>query len=124
MTDDKKQPHILLVDDEAELLNLLAETLEDLHYMVTATTDSRQALQFFQQQPHSYQIIISDNNMPFVSGGELAVTARNLRQDIPVILISGDSEEAVRDQIPIPVKVLTKPFDDTELDAAIRSLLA
>ncbi len=122
-TGNAKQPHILLVDDEEELLSLLAETLTDLNYQVTATTNARRALELFTDGPNNFQVIVSDNNMPFLSGGDLAFAARRLRQDIPVILISGDSEEAVLEQIAVPVKVLTKPFDDTELDAAIRNLL-
>lgn len=121
---DSKQPHILLVDDEEELLSLLAETLADLKYQVTSTTNARCALELFTAAPDKYHVIISDNNMPFLSGGDLATAARKLRHNIPVILISGDSEEAVLEQIAVPVKVLTKPFDDTELNAAIRNLLS
>lgn len=122
VNDENKSVHILLIDDEVELLSLIAETLVDLGYTPTATTDGREALRFFQEQPNKYKVIISDNNMPLLSGGEIAAAARKIRADIPVILISGSNEQDVLAQSPVPVEVLSKPFDNFELDTLIRKL--
>ncbi len=80
---------ILFVDDEAFLVGLGQKMLERLGYRVTATTDSAEALEFFKETPDDFDLILTDHTMPRMTGVQLAEEVRKLREDIPIILLSG-----------------------------------
>ncbi|MCF8111706.1 MAG: response regulator [Desulfobacteraceae bacterium] len=85
--------HILLVDDEIQVAYMLKQMLEQLGYRVTMFTDSPRALEVFSAQPDTFDLIITDQTMPYMTGDELAEEAIRLRKDIPVILCTGFSEK-------------------------------
>jgi PAS domain S-box-containing protein len=109
--------HILLVDDEPQLLAMQRQILERLGYAVTAMPHSKKALAMFRQAPESFDLLITDQTMPLMTGAELSVEALKARPDLPVILCTGFSEalspEAAADigirhylQKPVPLKAL------------------
>jgi len=111
--------HILLVDDEPQLLAMQEQILERLGYAVTAMRHSRDALAMFRQAPESFDLLITDQTMPLMTGAELAVEALKTRHDLPIILCTGFSEalspEAAADigirhylQKPVPLKALAR----------------
>jgi CheY-like chemotaxis protein len=77
---------ILLVDDEAILARLGQEVLKRLGYTVVAHTGSVKALQAFRATPQRFDLVITDQTMPGMSGVMLAAELRRIRPDIPVIL--------------------------------------
>jgi CheY-like chemotaxis protein len=81
--------HILLVDDEPALLRAMSLFLEVQGYRVSALTQSSLALERFQAEPDSFDLIITDLTMPKMDGKRLTDRARAIRPDIPVILCSG-----------------------------------
>jgi len=83
---------ILLVDDERELVDTLADMLKDLGYTVTATHRSPDALKTFRADPDAFDAVITDLTMPDVSGIELAREIVRIAPDMPVILCTGFSE--------------------------------
>lgn len=83
---------ILLVDDEAVLIEAIERMLEYLGYQVTATTSSAQALLMFREQPEQFDLVITDYTMPEMTGADLAHELVQIRGDIPIILCTGFSE--------------------------------
>lgn len=108
--------HLLLVDDELSLVNIGREFLQDLGYQVTATTNSREAMDMIEKDPDRFDMLITDQTMPQLTGLELARKAKQLRPDLPIVICTGQHgliDEAELAQVDI-IKVLGKPdiFDD------------
>ena len=82
---------ILFIDDEAPLVELGKHILERLGYSVTSQQSSVEALSVFQNSPHAFDIIITDQTMPDMTGSELARNLLQIRSDIPIILCTGYS---------------------------------
>ncbi len=121
----KGTERILFVDDEEILAEWGQSALERLGYTVTATTDSLEAFNTFSADPSRFDLIITDQAMPAMTGLELAARVLKVRADTPVILCTGHSETASPEktrQIGIR-ELLTKPLARTELAQAIRRVL-
>ncbi len=88
---------ILLVDDEAPLLNLSAKLLMKLGYKVDGTNISTEALGIFKANPDKFDLIITDMTMPNMTGIKLAEEIHKIKPDIPVILCTGFSNGINRD---------------------------
>ncbi len=83
---------ILLVDDEASIVDWSRQLLFRLGYEVDSTTESLEAIHKFKQRPNDYDLVLTDMTMPHMNGLELANQIRELRPDIPIILCTGFSE--------------------------------
>ena len=117
--------HILVVDDEVPITELMKEMLSLNNYKVTVFNDPQQALQTFRQNPQSFDLILTDQTMPGMTGTELAAKARALRADIPVLLSTGYSSQ-INDnniaQFEID-RLLYKPMNSKQLLSTIAELL-
>jgi signal transduction histidine kinase/CheY-like chemotaxis protein len=117
---------ILFVDDEEPIARLGARILGDLGYQVTPETSSVEALSLFSAAPHEFDLLVTDFAMPQINGGELIAQMKQLRPDIPVILISGFNEEVITADQGRRLGVseyVRKPFTGAELAHAIRRVL-
>jgi signal transduction histidine kinase/ActR/RegA family two-component response regulator len=85
------QGRILLVDDEAPLAHLAEAMLTRLGYEVVACTSSVEALEAFRAAPQQFDVVITDQTMPHLTGEQLARALRGIRPDIPIILCTGFS---------------------------------
>lgn len=86
---NRRPQRILLVDDE-ELIGLLAgEMLSDMGFLVTVERDSVKALETFRADPEKFDLVITDQSMPGLTGCDLALAIRTVRQDIPIIFCTG-----------------------------------
>ncbi len=83
---------ILIVDDEEFVLDMLKEMLATLGYRVEARISSTEALDAFQANPESYDLVITDQTMPNMTGEKLAEKILAIRPETPVILCTGFSE--------------------------------
>ena len=115
------KPRILFVDDEPLVTELTQRLLENKGYPVTSFLSGQEALQVFADDPAAFDLVITDQMMPDVTGIRLAERITAIRPGIPVILISG-----LVDGIDLPdpaltgiVQVLTKPLDSFDLERAI-----
>ena len=80
---------ILFVDDEESLALLGADLLDDFGYSVTCAFDGNAALQLFKQPGRHFDLVITDETMPGLSGIELAQEIFSISPSTPVILCSG-----------------------------------
>ncbi|MCX5864147.1 MAG: PAS domain S-box protein [Deltaproteobacteria bacterium] len=89
---------ILLVDDEEMLIRLGKSILKKLGHTVTAFSNSQDALDCFRQDPQAFDLLLTDQMMPGLTGLELAQQCLALRPDLPVILATGYSEAISKEQ--------------------------
>jgi CheY-like chemotaxis protein len=83
---------ILLLDDEEMIVNSVLTMLQHLGYQVTALMDNREALKLFSEKPSEFDLVITDQTMPFMTGEDLGKELMRIRSDIPVILCTGYSD--------------------------------
>jgi CheY-like chemotaxis protein len=116
---------ILLVDDEEDILVLGEKTLGELGYKVKCFNNSLEALDTFCAQPDNFDLVITDQTMPHMSGDKLAKELLKIRKDIPVILCTGYSEKINKEKaLAIGIKeVLMKPFGVEDLGSAVSYVL-
>jgi CheY-like chemotaxis protein len=82
---------VMVVDDEKPLVAVAEETLANLGYEPVGFSSSAAALQAFRQAPQRFDIVLTDETMPELTGTDLAREIRRLRPDIPIVLMSGYS---------------------------------
>jgi PAS domain S-box-containing protein len=80
---------VMVVDDERALVALAEETLAELGYEPVGFDSSAAALAALRFEPERFDLVISDEAMPDLTGTELAREIRQCRPDIPIILVSG-----------------------------------
>jgi CheY-like chemotaxis protein len=116
---------VLFVDDEETIAHLGQWMLEHLGYKAVISTSSLAALDLFRQTPHAFDLVITDQTMPHMTGETLAHELRRIRPDIPIILCTGfshaiDAETARAQGIDA---FLMKPLVARELGWAIHQVL-
>lgn len=89
---------ILLVDDEEMYAATVKGVLEGLGYRVVAKTNSNEALEMFKSSPQEFDLVITDQIMPDLSGSELARELLNVKPGIPIILCTGHSTQIDEDK--------------------------
>jgi PAS domain S-box-containing protein len=89
---------VMLVDDEEPLVRLGEELLAQLGYEPVGFVAPRAALAALRAQPQRFDVLLSDESMPGLTGCELAGEARRLRADLPVLLMSGFVSPALLQQ--------------------------
>jgi PAS domain S-box-containing protein len=80
---------VLVVDDEEPLVRLATETLESLGYAPVGFTSSVNALQEFGANPGRFDVILTDERMPGVTGSAIIREVRRIKPSIPILLMSG-----------------------------------
>jgi len=85
--------HILVVDDEPAIVEVLVSLLQNLGYRVTAASGSLMALESLKADPDDFDLLITDQTMPQMTGLELARAATAIRPGFPMILCTGFSRD-------------------------------
>lgn len=108
--------HVLFVDDAVINVILGQEILQGAGYTVTGLSDPVEALELFRQHPQQFDLIVTDQIMPNMTGTQMAREMIQIRPDIPIIMVSGDeySEDdpelihsGIRGNLPKPFEVTT-----------------
>jgi len=117
--------NILLVDDEKHIVELEKQVLENLGYHITARTSSVEALEAFRAAPMRFDILVTDQTMPNMSGMDLVKAARQIRSNLPAILCTGYSERMIHDKLQAAgiQAVLLKPIANSDLAHTLRNVL-
>lgn len=82
---------VLLVDDEELLAEMGKDMLERMGYSVTVRHSSLEALNIFQNSPNEFDLVITDQTMPDMTGADLSRRMMQIRPNIPIILCTGYS---------------------------------
>ncbi len=116
---------ILLVDDEETQLFSIQSMLKRMDYRVTARRSSLDALSDFEKEPNGFDLVITDQTMPRMSGIKLAQALLEIRPDIPIILCTGYSEVVNLEEAKAKGvrEFMLKPFSTGEMAEAIRRVL-
>lgn len=96
---DKRDVAILLADDEYYVLKILREMLTEINYDVEVAKDGDEAVQIFAKNPEKYALVILDVAMPRKNGVDTFIAMKNIRPDIPIIMISGYLEKMLSDKL-------------------------
>ncbi len=129
--DDSSEPlpigseRILFIDDEEVITNMVKQVLESLGYTVTAKTSSIDALELFCQTPKQFDLVITDQTMPNMTGANFSEQLLKVRPDIPIIICTGYSsllDEKGAKAIGIK-QFIMKPLIKKDLAIAIRQTL-
>ncbi len=117
---------ILVVDDEEAVAEFMGDLLESRGFKVVVKTDSLAARELFKQNPHAFDLVITDQTMPKLRGTELALALLQLRPTLPVILYSGHSEGTTEERVKkCGIRgFLKKPVETSALFELITELLA
>ncbi|MDD3619558.1 MAG: PAS domain S-box protein [Desulfobulbaceae bacterium] len=124
-----KPPHgsesILFVDDEEDIRKTYRMMLEQLGYRVTACETPLEALSLVGDSTRCFDLVISDQNMPRMTGTELLGEIRRRRPDLPVILCTGFSEQLTEETARRAgaSQLLLKPIDYRVLAETIHRTL-
>jgi PAS domain S-box-containing protein len=116
---------ILFVDDEPMLVDIGEKILARLGYQVVSRTSPIEALELFRVKPDHFDLVITDQTMPGMTGDVLAAEIMKIRPRIPVVLCTGYSQLMSEDTARrkgIRAFVL-KPLLIHQIDAAIRQAL-
>ena len=119
------EEHILVVDDEPQLVSMWAEVLRGFGYRVSPFTGSPAALAAFESDPARFDLALIDQTMPHMSGADLAQRMLELRPNFPIILATGFSEAvSPEDARAMGIRdYLYKPIVSRDLAASIRKAL-
>jgi CheY-like chemotaxis protein len=132
-TEEPATPHpsakgrALFIDDEKALATIGGEMLDSLGFTTSVTTSSLDALEVFKTAPNEFDLVVTDQSMPGLTGEALAKEILALRPDVPIIICTGYSEDISAERArSIGIRgFLLKPMLKKDLaasiDAALRS---
>ena len=116
---------ILVVDDEEVLAEMMKRMLEKIGYGVTSFSCPMEALKAFREDPTGYDLVVTDHNMPRMTGLTFGGELMKIRLDIPLILCTGFSENVDQDRALSSgfLDFLMKPVPIRDLAQAVRRAL-
>ncbi len=116
---------VLLIDDEPMVIYVVKNMLKQLGYKVTDFLDCEEALRQFVEHPLDFDLVIMDYGMPKINGKQLAEQLKEVRPDVPVILITGYADLVAKEDVSAwgIDGLLMKPLIRQELSEAVRAAL-
>jgi PAS domain S-box-containing protein len=116
---------IMIVDDERALVELAEEITAGLGYEPVGFASSSAALQAFQAAPQRFDVVLTDESMPDLTGTELARAIRHIRHAVPIIVMSGyGGMQLANRAAEIGVNaVLPKPLHNRDLAESLARVL-
>ncbi len=116
---------ILLVDDNWMVGSLQCEMLEHLGYRVDFKTDPMEALDHFKKKRSSFDLVITDMNMPIMTGDRLASEIVKIRKDIPIVMCTGSDISFSKEKASqMGIKaVIMKPVMGNELKEILHKII-
>lgn len=117
ITNDDGVHHIMVVDDEKIIAELLYEILTSHGYRVTIKNNGEEALQALVNNPDDYDMVITDQTMPNMTGRDMSIQMLNIKSELPIILCTGFSDEInEEDAKDIGIRAfLSKPININDL---------
>jgi len=117
--------NILFIDDELPILDIYNEMLTCFGYSVTVENSCEKAFKIFLQNPCKFDLVITDQTMPVMTGMGIAEKIKKVRKDIPIILFTGLNEpiELINKNGKIVDQVILKPVQMNFFLKIIRDIL-
>jgi CheY-like chemotaxis protein len=117
---------VLVVDDDETVGAFMRELLETWGLQAVCLPRPELALELVRAEPRRFDVLITDQSMPKMSGMELAQRIRRIRADLPIILYSGHGEGLAGDEVGAAglSAVMRKPIDPVELGQVLTRCLA
>ncbi len=122
----EQREHILLVDDEPQVVTLVREMLVREGYTVSGAADGEEALQFAGNGENRIDMLLTDIVMPQLNGRDLADRLKRMRPGLKVLYMSGFMKEAILKYYGISITgipFLQKPFTRETLARKVREVL-
>ena len=119
---DSKVVHVLVVEDEAFLREVVAESLQEAGYEVAHVGNGEAGLAVLQSDA-PVDVLVSDIRLPGLSGYELAAAGKFLRPDLKMILMTGYAPSLPPELKPAVYRVLQKPFRIDSLPGVVAAAL-
>ena len=113
-------PTLLVVEDDDIVRMLIVDVLEELEYQALEANSGETALAILRDSDQSIDLMTTDVGLPDMDGRELAVQARALRPDLPILFASGYAESI---DVPAGMHVIGKPFSIDQLRDKVKSIL-
>jgi len=116
---------ILFVDDEKAISQMGRLMLERLGYQVTAQISGKEALEIFYIRPAAFDLVITDMDMPHMTGIELIKELKGIKPDMPVILCTGFIDDTSKKEAKAKgcSAIIMKPFTHKKIANTIRMVL-
>lgn len=110
----------MFVDDEQDIVDVIALSLEERGYSVEAFTEPFEALERFRQSPEQFPVVVADIRMPGMDGVELTKKIVEIKPTVNIILMSGldhkdNLMQKAQRQLPKKCEFILKPFRTYEL---------
>jgi two-component system, cell cycle sensor histidine kinase and response regulator CckA len=117
--------NVLLVEDEKDILEILEQMLTHLGYTVVSTTSGAEALEIFMSSPNRFDMMITDQTMPGMTGLRLAEEVNRVRPELPLLLCSGFGEIIDNEELrKVGARsLLVKPFNASQIALKVREVL-
>jgi len=122
----RQSPTILVVDDEPALRCLAEAFLDEIGYSAKLAESGRAAVQLLLEDPEAIAAVLLDMTMPGMGPEETVRLLHEIRPGLPVIILSGELEEAVRQRFSAGALAgyIAKPYTEVELEAVLAEALA
>jgi PAS domain S-box-containing protein len=119
-----RDQHVLYLDDDEALVSLVSRMLARQGYRVSGYTLANEALDAVRADPGGFDLVVSDYNMPGMSGLDVARELRGIRPDLPVAVTSGYITDELREKAPLAGvrHLIYKPDTVDELCEVVRRL--
>ncbi|VVO10548.1 Sensor kinase CckA [Pseudomonas fluorescens] len=111
---------ILVVEDDAIVRMLIVDVLEELEFTVLEADGSEQALEILVDTAKHIDLMMTDVGLPGMDGRELALEARKMRPELPILFASGYAESI---DVPDGMHVIGKPFSIDQLRDKVKGIL-
>jgi CheY-like chemotaxis protein len=111
---------ILCVDDDATVLRVISQVFSRAGHVVTSVRSSGEALERVRATPLEFDVVVTDQTMPDLTGVQLSGRLYELRRDLPIILLSGYAEASLNEAAAPNVRLyLQKPLTANALLRAV-----
>jgi CheY-like chemotaxis protein len=117
---------ILLAEDDEILNRMLSQLLESHGFLVLCATDGKQALALFEANHSAITLVISDIDMPGMSGTELRINLRKQSPELKILLMSANFPDNALQSLPFSPndKFIAKPFDIFAFLSVVETFIA
>lgn len=116
---------VLIIDDEEPIVSVVGKTLENLGYKTTSCTNGQEALEKFENGVDTFDLVITDMSMPYITGDMVSKKMLSVRPDLPIILMTGFGTKITEERCKaIGIKaLLNKPLTTAGLAKVVRKVL-